>query len=215
MKIRIVYDNTIHQNTVGVHSAWGFSCHLETPKKTILFDTGAKGDILLNNMEKMGIHLQEIELIVISHEHWDHNGGLEALIAAGVEAEVLRISRKNSSSRLKTQIVNHEQKICEDVYTTGKLHDHIPEQSLVVQGKNGWYVLTGCAHPGVEQILTTAAKHGEIIGLLGGLHGFSNYPLLKNLKLICPCHCTSHRREILQLYPTTAIEGGVGCIREI
>jgi len=54
MKITIVYDNTTSREDL--QADWGFSALIEaknTPK--ILFDTGANGKILLNNMEKLGI----------------------------------------------------------------------------------------------------------------------------------------------------------------
>jgi 7,8-dihydropterin-6-yl-methyl-4-(beta-D-ribofuranosyl)aminobenzene 5'-phosphate synthase len=50
MKITIIYDNTAFRKDF--QADWGFSCLVEvenTPK--ILFDTGADGKILLNNME--------------------------------------------------------------------------------------------------------------------------------------------------------------------
>jgi metal-dependent hydrolase (beta-lactamase superfamily II) len=44
---------------------------VETAGQTLLFDTGARGDILLGNMERLGI-----DAVLISHGHWDHIGGL-------------------------------------------------------------------------------------------------------------------------------------------
>ena len=55
MKLTIVYDNTIYKKAIGLKSDWGFACLVKTKKDMILFDTGAKGDILLDNMKKLGI----------------------------------------------------------------------------------------------------------------------------------------------------------------
>jgi 7,8-dihydropterin-6-yl-methyl-4-(beta-D-ribofuranosyl)aminobenzene 5'-phosphate synthase len=84
-----------------------------------------------------------------------------------------------------------------------------------LKGKKGWCLLTGCSHPGVEKILKVAKQRGDITGLIGGLHDFNNFSILKRLDLICLCHCTQHKREIKELYPTTYTESGVGNIIKI
>ena len=53
MKITILYDNTAFRNDL--KSDWGFSCLVEAYNKIILFDTGADGSILLENMKKLNI----------------------------------------------------------------------------------------------------------------------------------------------------------------
>jgi len=47
----------------------------------ILYDTGPSGDILLHNVRAMGLNLSSTDAIVISHGHWDHIGGLTAILA--------------------------------------------------------------------------------------------------------------------------------------
>ena len=56
----------------------GLSFFIETAGKKILFDTGLSG-LLLTNAEKMGISLQDIDFLILSHGHIDHTGGLVAL----------------------------------------------------------------------------------------------------------------------------------------
>ena len=65
MKITIVYDNEIYKKGIGLKSDWGFACLIETKYDTILFDTGAKGGILINNMKKLHIDPSIIKKIVI------------------------------------------------------------------------------------------------------------------------------------------------------
>ena len=50
MKLTIVYDNEVFKKDIGLRSDWVFSCLIETTDETILFDTGAKGKILLNKI---------------------------------------------------------------------------------------------------------------------------------------------------------------------
>jgi len=77
MRITIVYDN---EACPGLKSDWGFSCLVEAGER-ILFDTGPTGEELIFNMERLGIKAQSISKVVISHNHWDHAGGLEKLLA--------------------------------------------------------------------------------------------------------------------------------------
>ena len=176
-----------------------------------MFDVGAKGKILLNNMQRLEINPRNINKIVISHEHWDHNGGLKSLSSIVEDVELYRLGKTEVSEKIKTITVEGSQIISERLYTTGRLDGPpVDEQSLVLQGADGWYVLVGCSHSGVENILKSSKKFGQVLGIIGGLHGFNDYPVLKDLDFICPCHCTEHMKKIRRLYPKTVIVGGVG-----
>ena len=62
----------------GFESEHGLSFLIETDGQEILFDTGAS-DLFKRNAEKLGIRLQEIDRIVLSHGHYDHGDGLSFL----------------------------------------------------------------------------------------------------------------------------------------
>jgi len=216
MKLTIVYDNELYKKNIGLKSDWGFACLIETIDETILFDTGAKGKILLNNMDKLGINPSTINKIVISHEHWDHDGGLEALIHFIDDAELYRLENKTQGGKIKLITVEEAQMIAKYTYTTGRLKGMpIDEQSLVLKGEKGWYVLAGCSHPSVKTIFDVAKRYGDIIGIIGGLHGFDDFPILGNLEVICPAHCTKYKKKIYELFPKTSVECGVGKIIKI
>ncbi len=72
MKVTSVYDNEIWQP--GLEADWGYACLVEEEGRRWLFDTGAKGAVLLANMENLGIDPQTITAIFISYAHWDHLG---------------------------------------------------------------------------------------------------------------------------------------------
>jgi 7,8-dihydropterin-6-yl-methyl-4-(beta-D-ribofuranosyl)aminobenzene 5'-phosphate synthase len=74
MRITIIYDNVVWNHSLVTY--WGFACMVEIAGQTLLFDTGAKGGILLGNMERLGIDPLMIDTVFISHGHWDHIGGL-------------------------------------------------------------------------------------------------------------------------------------------
>ncbi len=67
-------------------------CYLiKIENKTILFDTGDQGIILLNNMNILNIDPKTIDMVVFSHGHWDHTFGIEALMYARGDAPVLNL----------------------------------------------------------------------------------------------------------------------------
>ena len=215
MKLTIAYDNEVYKKGISLKSDWGFSCLIETEDENILFDTGTKGNILLSNMEKLGIDPRNISKIAISHEHGDHNGGLKALASLVGDIELYRLAKESPSENMRLISAEYPWEITEEVYTIGRLKDPVDEQALVLKGEKGWYVLVGCSHPGVEEILNATKQYGDIVGLVGGLHGFNNFSILEDLDFICPCHCTQHKREIKELYPWTYAKCGVGRIIEI
>jgi 7,8-dihydropterin-6-yl-methyl-4-(beta-D-ribofuranosyl)aminobenzene 5'-phosphate synthase len=49
-------------------------------ERTILFDTGVSPNGMAENMRRLGIDPGEIEVIVLSHGHWDHITGMEGLV---------------------------------------------------------------------------------------------------------------------------------------
>ena len=57
----------------------GLSFLIETEGKKILFDTGFS-DLFLQNAGKMGVSLLDLDIVVLSHGHLDHSGGLFPLI---------------------------------------------------------------------------------------------------------------------------------------
>ncbi|HHD81233.1 MAG TPA: MBL fold metallo-hydrolase, partial [Campylobacterales bacterium] len=78
IKLTVVFDNECCNNELT--SLWGFSCFIETPNSTILFDTGSNGRVLLQNIKKRDLKLSSIDNIFISHAHWDHIGGLDSIL---------------------------------------------------------------------------------------------------------------------------------------
>jgi len=215
MKLTIVYDNEIYVKDIGLKSDWGFSCVIEKEYETILFDTGANGKILLHNMKNLGINPKNIDKIVISHEHWDHKGGLKSLVPYIKDVEVYHLGREVPSEKMISINPEIPEKISEDIWTTGRLKGLVDEQSLVLKSKNGRYLLTGCSHPGVEKILQTAKQIGDIVGIVGGLHGFNKFYVLNELDLICPCHCTAHKQDLQRAFPDIISNCGVGKIIDL
>ncbi len=212
MKVTIIYDNTAFREDL--QPDWGFAALVEvenTPK--ILFDTGTDGEVLLDNMEKLGLDPATIEEVFISHAHFDHTGGIPEFLKANQKAKFYVPPSFRGPGNRDVISVAGPSKIHENVISTGEL-DGI-EQSMGVITDKGIIVIDGCSHPYMGHILDAARQFGEVYGIIGGLHGFSEFELFKGLKLICPTHCTQHKAEIKSLYAQEYIEGGAGRVIEI
>ncbi|KPK66402.1 MAG: hypothetical protein AMK73_00005, partial [Planctomycetes bacterium SM23_32] len=72
IELVVVYDDYPAQE--GLQTAHGFACVIQASDGVVLFDTGGSGQILLENMDDLGIGPAQIEAAVLSHMHWDHIG---------------------------------------------------------------------------------------------------------------------------------------------
>jgi 7,8-dihydropterin-6-yl-methyl-4-(beta-D-ribofuranosyl)aminobenzene 5'-phosphate synthase len=52
---------------------------------TVLFDVGPYGDVWLANAERLAVDLSSIEVLFLSHCHWDHSGGITTVVTAIAE----------------------------------------------------------------------------------------------------------------------------------
>ena len=212
MRITILYDNAAFKKEL--QSDWGFSALIEvknTPR--ILFDTGGDGKILLDNIKKLGIDPVSIDEVFISHAHFDHTGGLSEFLNVNSKAKIYVPPSFSGPSNREVITIRKPTKIHKNVFSTGEL-ERI-EQSMGIITEKGIVLIVGCSHPYMGHILDAARQFGKIYAIIGGMHGFSEFELFRDLELICPTHCTQHKAELKKLYPQKYIEGGVGKIIEI
>jgi 7,8-dihydropterin-6-yl-methyl-4-(beta-D-ribofuranosyl)aminobenzene 5'-phosphate synthase len=177
LTITVVYDNNPYKQ--GLQTAWGFSAVITGTEKTILFDTGGDGSILLGNMEKLAVEPNNVDIVVLSHIHGDHTGGLDSFLEKNHDVTVYLPKSfpkkfKDNVLSFGAKIIEVEQslKICENVYSTGELGRLIKEQSLIIRTDKGLIVITGCAHPGIVKIVNAAKNlsEGNILLVMGGFH---------------------------------------------
>ena len=229
LSIIVIYDNNPYKKEL--KTAWGFSCFIKGPEKTILFDTGGNGSILVKNMEKLGINPKEIDFVVLSHAHWDHVGGLHAIIEKNPTVTVYILKSFPRSFKedlikhgIKTVEVQEPLKICEGFYTTGELGTWIKEQSLLIDTEKGVIVITGCAHPGIVKIVSKAKDlvKNDVLLVIGGFHLSDkskeeiekivfNFRRL-GVSYVGPCHCSGRTAKDLfkKEYGKNFLDIGVG-----
>lgn len=212
MKITIIYDNTAFRKDL--QADWGFSALVDVEHAPrILFDTGGNGKILLSNMEKLGIDPSSIDEIFISHAHFDHTGGLSDLLNRNKKAKMYVPPSFHGFKGRDVITITRPTRIHENIFSTGQLEGI--EQSLGVETDKGIVIIVGCSHPSMGIILDTARQFGKIHGIIGGLHGFSDFGLFRDLEFLCPVHCTQHKAELKRLYPEKYIAGGAGKVIEM
>lgn len=224
-----VYDN--YQVDPDLKTAWGFGCIINTSAELILFDTGGDSEILLFNMEKMNIDPKSINKVIISHIHGDHVGGLEGFLEKNSNVTVfIPGSFPNSFRDMITSQgaefvdISSPGKISNFVYTTGELYGPPKEQSLIINSKKGLIVITGCAHPGVVNIVKKVKelmKKDNVYLVTGGFHHPPIAVVKKfrelGVKKVAPSHCTGDpvREAFAEEYKEDFIEYGVGKTIEI
>lgn len=98
----------------------------------------------------------------------------------------------------------------------------IDDSALVYKSDKGIYIITGCSHSGICNIVEYAkevSKDSRVIGIIGGFHLFEiteqvtktiEYLKQNNIKELYPCHCTSFdvKAEIHKALPIKEV--GVG-----
>ncbi len=229
LTITVVHDN--YPCVESLRTAWGFSAYVAGAEQRILFDTGSDGALLLENMAKLQIDPADIDVVVLSHVHGDHAGGLAGLLDANPRVHVYlpgsfpaRVKDLVRGHGVSITEVGEPQRICENVYSTGSLGRRIQEQALVIRTRRGLVILTGCAHPGVGRIVSEVhAQHpGDIALVMGGFHlewtmsrkvrqiiaGFREC----GIRYVAPTHCSGEkaREHFRKDYGQRFIEVGVG-----
>jgi len=189
MKITIVYDRLALDDKL--RSGWGFSCLVGDK---VLFDTADSASNLLENLKFLKIDPGQIEKMVISHEHWDHTGGRDKL--------------RKINPRIKLCHSSDFMELGQGIYLTGEITGEyatglIKEISLAIKTDKGVSLVTGCAHPGIVNIICRVKKYFKVRGLytvLGGFHLYNEslkqveYVISKfieeEVEKAAPAHCT-------------------------
>lgn len=231
--VTILYDNYVYSD--GTRADWGFSCLIKGIEKTILFDTGTKPEILFHNIKQLKVNPHEVKLIVLSHQHGDHTGGLFELLKRNQQITVYMphafpdaFYQRVKNHGAKAIAVSSSVKIGRNIYLTGQLGDSIPELSLIMDTDSGGILITGCSHPGILTIIRKA-KHilgKDIHTVFGGFHLMQKTEQqmqkiieqfkLMGVKKVGPTHCTGKKQIEMfkKAYGRNFIKMGTGKILE-
>lgn len=262
MKLKVLVDNNTYIDEYYLaEPAVGF--YIEDAGKKILFDTGYS-DVFLRNAEAMGIDIQDLDMVVLSHGHNDHTGGL-SLLAEKLQKKLpliscpdvleekrfgdLSISAKPEEALLEENFLIQTNvkpvKISENLIFLGEIErttdfenkepvgeryacgcwqpDFLADDSaLVYNTPEGIYIITGCSHAGICNIIAYGKKvcnNNVVKGVIGGFHLMSYneqaektiaYLVEHNIPHLYPCHCTSFQVKSKMNQQTPVQEVGVG-----
>jgi len=85
MEIKVLMENNTKDARFKVEH--GLSLYVESLGKKVLFDTG-QSSAFVENAKLMGVSLEKVDFLVISHGHYDHTGGLKAFLELNKKAVV-------------------------------------------------------------------------------------------------------------------------------
>src|ERR1700683_3643995 len=99
LKITVLVTNVAGDPHQG-DGEWGYSALVEVDGHKILYDTGASSDMVLKNAKALHIDLSDVEDVVLSHNHWDHVGGLMTLRRELMKTNPRAMSRVHVGARI-------------------------------------------------------------------------------------------------------------------
>ncbi len=217
MEAVIIYDNSACRESV--RSGWGFSCLVG---RRVLFDAGESAESLFHNIDQLKVDISKIEAVVISHDHWDHTGGLWGLLKKRKGLPVYSCPGFGSSFKKKVRqsggrLFEAEmyRRVVRDIFVTGEVRGEyrgadIPEQALIVKRGGKIAVIVGCSHPGIVTMIErvkTIFPGAEISLVFGGFHLKDKDPqtvqaIVSSMKelgveRVAPTHCTGDEAKAI------------------
>ncbi len=231
MKITVlVENNTRIDNYLLAEPA--LSLLIEHKEKKILFDT-AYSDIFMQNAKSLGIDLNKITDIVLSHGHDDHTGGLRFFRANNSNIKLTAhpnifdkkididgtsygcpVLKEELNTQFQLNLTKSPYYITDDLLFLGEIENNISndidDSALVYIMQKSLFIITGCSHSGIINIINYAkkvTKINKIYGILGGFHlldktAFENEAISRffkqeSIKYLAPCHCCDLKSKII------------------
>lgn len=229
MKITVLVENSSRIDNYLLAEA-GLSLFIESENKNILFDCGYSS-IFEQNAKQLGIDLENITDIIISHGHDDHTGGLISK-SIGNSSTIFTahtnifdkkfdivdyscpVSKEELENRYKLNLTKKPIKISDKLWFLGEIPNNptkdIDDSAIVYLSNKGLFIITGCSHSGIINIIKYAKKVtgiNKIYGIIGGLHLIDKSEdeindiglFLKDQKIeyLAPIHCCNLKSKII------------------
>lgn len=234
VKIIVLYDN--YQFTENTIADWGFSCLVISGNDTVLFDTGARRDVLFHNLEALDLDLSTVQTLVISHHHGDHVGNLFTVAEANTDILMYLPSSMDGKCRLmvenygvRTEVDQSVRQIAHNIFLSGEMGFQIREQGLVIVTSKGLVLISGCSHPGIDRMVRKVSSKFDapVYMVVGGLHLEEHsdeeidevIQILRDygVEKVAPGHCTGQKAmdEFRKVFKHNFIRSGTGKVIEL
>ena len=229
MRLVILVDNYAI-NGRNLKGEGGASYYIEDEDKKFLLDVGVS-DLFIKNAENLDIDLSDIDTVVLSHGHYDHTTGLKYFVEGrdkkiNIICHPLSFNKKKRENKNMGAPYNKEEieklanitylgqipdtvdfenrKLMGQIEIDGEFKDDyiLDDSALLYKTKDGIYIITGCSHSGICNIIEYAKKianDDRVLGIIGGTHlqeiNEQTYKTIEyfkqnNIKELYPCHCT-------------------------
>lgn len=223
IRFKVIVDNKSYR--ADFESDWGLSIFIDVDGARILFDAGGNPEVFRRNMLRHNIIPSEINYVVISHSHYDHCGGLQAIAEDLKQARIYiprdrRLLRFIRRLGLEATIITDLTKIHDRVYVKSFRTRvfGIVEQSMAIVCRRGLIILCGCSHPGISNIVRGFVEELSIKPYLvmGGFHGPSISEVEELIRMgverIAPMHCSGYeiRYYLMSEHPDIYMDSGAG-----
>ena len=191
----------------------------------ILFDTGNAKKRLFKCLKDNNLNIRQIDYIIISHKHLDHIGGMLKIkhnelyekTKIAINNNIYNQTSEKFQKMLSAKKFNlvrpaHDYIISKNVIYTNSLLGiaetygkqwEVQESFLIIKKHNKLTIISGCAHPGIIEMVEYAKKItgcDKINAVVGGLGviGEKEAQYLNNTKAdIYPIHCTEYKEGSL------------------
>ena len=224
LRLVVLVDN---EPGAGLKSDWGWSVYLDDGSHRVLFDADTSPSVLEFNASRLGVDLKGLDFAVLSHHHFDHYGGFEAVGRASPGLRVYvppgpveRLARWG----LEPIVVREAAELVDGFWVSGPVHSGgwgLYEQALGVCLEGlGLVVVVGCSHPGADVLAEEVLEHsgcGGVFWVLGGYHspGKSVLDRLASMsRYLSPAHCSGSwaKSYVAKTYPEKYVPLRTGSI---
>ncbi|MEM1612912.1 MAG: MBL fold metallo-hydrolase [Desulfurococcaceae archaeon] len=209
MELTVISDDKIgRKGLVAKHS---LSILVVRNLESYLFGMGIDPGVLEHNSKELGIGLDTVDYVVVSHEHTPHYGGYRYISAEAPFTDVFipygaseSLGKLFARNGLKPREVRAWTQLSEGVYLSKPFYGPPYEHFMVFEHGKGLVVLSGCMHPGVTALssISEFLRKG-IYAIVGGFHlanapstiveSYTKYLIdVVKPRLVIPLHCSGN-----------------------
>ncbi|KKP67172.1 MAG: Metallo-beta-lactamase domain protein [Candidatus Roizmanbacteria bacterium GW2011_GWA2_35_19] len=196
MKITLLNENSVgRKNHKLCLAEWGLSVFIEVNDIRVLLDSGHT-DVYKRNAKKLSIDLNQVDFVVLSHNHWDHTGGLrfhefKEKKKIFIHPQIFDKLPKDESDKISKdfEVISSTKPLefSKDIFYLGEIprltafekggyksDPMLDDSAIAIKTSEGVVVISGCSHSGICNICEYAKKitGQKLLGVIGGFHLF-------------------------------------------